>query len=188
MPPAKKSIMERVQSKVELVDDHWVWKGQTTKRPGVAPRPIMAVDGSKVGVRIALWRETLGSDPGGPLVETCEQPLCVNPAHTDVGFKGGNHGKEQPPDWSFIEDQDFMAVVRRGCVRSAQRRCVDPDDLFQEVVLWTSTHGYIFEKGRHYATKSALLQGGKRFAQAEWSRDVLGPTGDILQFEAILSR
>lgn len=187
MPSAKKTVLERVQGKVDVVDGHWLWKGLTTKRPDSAPRPVMAEGNSKVGVRIALWREMIG-EPEGPLVETCDRPLCVNPDHTAVGFKGGNPGKEQEPDWSFVENTDFTAVVRRGCRRNAQRWHVEADDLEQEVLLWTATHGYIFEKGLRYATKSALLQGGKRFTRAEWSRDVLGPTGDDLQFEAMLSR
>lgn len=73
-------------SKVDVKgpDDCWNWKGNTT------PKGIGIFDIPHVSSSVAhnfAWMVTRGESPIHPIVRTCGNKLCVNPAH--LALKGG---------------------------------------------------------------------------------------------------
>lgn len=88
----REAIREKVMSRVRInsVTGCWEWLGPTSGKPGRGRHgrghsyPRMNLDGQTVAVHIVMWVNEHGYLPSKrQLDHTCENRICVNPAHTD---------------------------------------------------------------------------------------------------------
>lgn len=68
---------ERLLTNIEVVGDHWIWKGGTSNK-----RPILRVSGKLMIGYVIGWMYQHGEVPEGHKVfHDCPEPRCVAPDH-----------------------------------------------------------------------------------------------------------
>lgn len=88
MDEQKGRLRDRLLSKIQVVDGHWIWT-KCTNRPG--GYGLIKVDGIMELAHRVSWRVFRGPIPDGiKVLHECDLPLCINPDCLFLGTLSDN--------------------------------------------------------------------------------------------------